>query len=170
MASDALFSFVAYFQERDQQSLVSKDRICIGVQFDSQGQCGTPIWFSVFFSGTPTQQLCNHVKKYIVQITNFDGYTAELNTSISTCQCTSEIAALTPPPRAYPGHLTPFPARGRELDHLSHPGGGAFDHHSPEVVNLLTSLDFLVPDKSSRPRRQTQMHSKVKIRHSCQIG
>ena len=55
--------------------------------------------------------------------------------------CISQIEASTSP-RAYPGHLTSFPAReGGNLINLVFPGR-AFDHYSLGVGNLTASLDF----------------------------
>ena len=48
-------------------------------------------------------------------------------------------------PRAYPGHLTSFPAReGGNLINLVFPWW-AFDHYSLGVGNLIASLDFMLP-------------------------
>ena len=58
--------------------------------------------------------------------------------------CTSQIKASTSP-LAYPGHLTLFSSTvGREFDELSLPRGGAFDHNSSRVGNLIVSLDFVL--------------------------
>ena len=50
------------------------------------------------------------------------------------------------PPPGITGHLTSFPARegGREFDELSLPQGGAFDHYSKGVGNLIASFDFML--------------------------
>ena len=69
-----------------------------------------------------------------------------------------------PPPRAYPGHLTPFPARQGGNLITTHRGWG----------NLITSLDIMLRvalNKSWRRRRgQTLMNSKEKNAYSWRIG
>ena len=80
------------------------------------------------------------------------------------------------PPRAYPGHLTSFPAReGGNLINLVFPGQ-AFDHYLLGVGNLIASLDFmlrvvLIPRGVIKSwRRQAFMHSKQKIPDSWRTG
>ena len=48
-----------------------------------------------------------------------------------------------PPPRAYPGHLTPLPSRGGGNLIISLPGGGEFDPHALGVGNLNYTLHFM---------------------------
>ena len=72
------------------------------------------------------------------------------------------------PPRAYPGHLTPFLAR--EGGHLiaTH-RGGEFDR-KPRF-HVTRRADSTWVDKSwRRRRRQTLMNSKEKIAYSWRIG
>ena len=50
-----------------------------------------------------------------------------------------------PPPPGIPRAFDVFSCpRGRELDELSLPGGGAFDHYSYGVGDLIASLDFIL--------------------------
>ena len=50
-----------------------------------------------------------------------------------------------PPPPGIPLEFDIFSClRGREFDEVSLPGGGAFDHYSEGVGNLIASLDFML--------------------------
>ena len=72
-------------------------------------------------------------------------------------------------PRAYPGDLTPFPAReGGNLMNLVFPGAGHLITTHNGVGNLIGSFDFILrrADSTWRDkswRRQALMHSKRKI-------
>ena len=62
-----------------------------------------------------------------------------------------------------------------EFDELSLPRGGAFDHYSQGVGDLIASFDFMLrrADSTWRDkswRRQTLMHSKRKIPNSWRTG
>ena len=54
-------------------------------------------------------------------------------------------ASTSPPPGAYPGHLTPLPSWGGGNLFISEslPGGGEFDLHALGVGNSNCTLDFM---------------------------
>ena len=67
-------------------------------------------------------------------VTPYEGLFNPLKRLLTICRDYVAVKSkLKHPPRAYPGHLTSFPAReggNLEFDELSLPGGGEFDHYS----------------------------------------
>ena len=89
----------------------------------------------VFCSCSVYETIEDYKERYLMVWTNY----------ISPCSlCISQIEASTSPPRAYPGHLTSFPAREEGIWLTKSSRGRAFDHYSLGVGNLIASLDFML--------------------------